>query len=81
MDVLAPIMYAAGRASGEPDAMPEKRSKITVLLNPEEYVRFEAFCSERGHKKSTLAARLIRDHLDSQEFRPQRELPLDREET
>ena len=60
--------------------MPEKRSKITVLLNPEEYVRFEAFCSERGHKKSTLAARLIRDHLDSEGFRPQRELPLDREQ-
>ena len=61
--------------------MPEKRSKITVLLDPDEYVRFEAFCSERGHKKSTLVARLIRDHLDLEEFRQQRELPLNHEET
>lgn len=60
--------------------MPEKRSKITVILNPEEYVRFEAFCAQRGHKKSTLVARLIRDHLDSQGFRPQRDLPLNQEE-
>ena len=60
--------------------MPEKRSKITVLLNREEYMRFEAFCSERGHKKSTLVARLIRDHLDSEGFRSQRVLPLDQRE-
>ena len=68
------------RPFGGPVAMPEKRSKITVLLNAGEYVRFEAFCSERGHKKSTLVARLIRDHLDSEGFRPQRELPLGRKQ-
>ena len=61
--------------------MHEKRNRVTVLLNPEEFVRFEAFCSERGHKKSTLVARLIRDHLDSEGFRPQRELPLAASET
>ena len=56
--------------------MPKKRRKITVLLDPEEFERFAAFCLERGHKKSTLVARLIREHLDSEGFRAQRALPL-----
>ena len=38
--------------------------KITVLLNPEEFDRFDAFCRDRGFKKSTLIARLIRQYLD-----------------
>ena len=57
-----------------------KRNKITVLLDREEYVRFEAYCEDRGFKKSTLIARLIREHLDSLGFRTQRELPLARHE-
>ena len=55
----------------------KKDSKVTVLLDPEEFERFEAYCGDRGFKKSTLIARLIREHLDAQGFRPQRELPLD----
>ena len=39
-------------------------------------VRFKAYCDERGFKKSTLVARLIRDHLDNEGFRLQRSLPL-----
>ena len=61
--------------------MPKKRSKLTVLLDPEDSERFEAFCTERGYKKSTLVARLIREHLDSEGFRAQRELPLDQRES
>ena len=48
--------------------MQRKRSRVTVLLDPEEFERFAAFCLQRGHKKSTLVARLIRDHLDSEGY-------------
>jgi hypothetical protein len=33
-------------------------------MRPDEANRFEKFCEARGHKKSTLIARLIREHLD-----------------
>lgn len=57
--------------------MDKKRTKITVLLDGEEFDRFESYCEERGFKKSTLIARLIRDHLDKEGYRaPQRQLPL-----
>lgn len=46
-------------------------SRIAVLLTKIDSERFEAFCQERGHKKSTLIARLIKDHLDSQGFASQ----------
>jgi len=42
--------------------------KISVLLSPEEAARFEAYCDERGYKKSTLIARLIRDYLDRERY-------------
>ena len=61
--------------------MPKKENKVTVLLDPEEFERFAAFCLERGHKKSTLVARLIREHLDVEGFRAQRDLPLDQTTT
>jgi len=41
--------------------------RVQVLLQPGEAERFERFCRQRGHKKSTLIARLIRDHLDQEE--------------
>ena len=56
--------------------MAEKRYQITVLLDEEEHVRFNAYCNERGFKKSTLVARLIRDHLDNEGYWLQRSLPL-----
>jgi hypothetical protein len=49
--------------------------KVTVLLSEAEYGRFERFCEAFGHKKSTLAARLIRTHLDQQGFEVQQRLP------
>lgn len=55
-----------------------KRNKVTVLLDPDEFQRFEAFCTKRGFKKSTLIARLIREHLDNQGFSMQQDLPLAR---
>ncbi len=48
--------------------------RIQVLMSPDEAERFEDFCRERGFKKSTLIARLIRDHLEQENFKPQKEL-------
>ena len=45
--------------------------KISVLLREEEADRFDAYCQERGFKKSTLIARLIREHLDREQFQSQ----------
>jgi hypothetical protein len=39
-------------------------SKITVLLSDEEFERFDGYCRDRGFKKSTLIARLVRQFLD-----------------
>ena len=51
-------------------------SRIQVLMTREEAERFERYCLERGYKKSTLIARLIREHLDQEKYRTQRELLL-----
>lgn len=42
--------------------------KISVLLTDADARQFEAYCEERGHKKSTLIARLIREHLVREGF-------------
>jgi hypothetical protein len=44
--------------------------RVQVLLPPDEAERFDGYCRERGFKKSTL----IREHLDEEHFKPQREL-------
>jgi hypothetical protein len=48
--------------------------RTQVLMSPEEAERFESYCRERGFKKSTLIARLVREHLSEERFRPQQEL-------
>ena len=53
--------------SGEMSAL-AKKPRITVLLDRAEADRFDAYCNSRGFKKSTLIARLIREHLDKEEF-------------
>jgi hypothetical protein len=40
--------------------------KVTVLLPDEEFDRFDAYCEERGFKKSTLLARIVRDLLEEE---------------
>jgi hypothetical protein len=45
--------------------------KISVLLTPDDAARFEAYCKQRGHKKSTLIAHLIREHLGREEITTQ----------
>jgi len=49
-----------------------KPKKISVLLGSDEFQRFEAYCERQGHKKSTLIARLIREHLDAARSQAQR---------
>lgn len=53
-----------------------RRLKVSVLLTQGELDRLEQYCVQRGYKKSTLIARLIRDYLDAEQFRVQGELPL-----
>ena len=48
--------------------MSQKRAKITVLLDREEFERFDAYCEQEGFKKSTLIARLIRNYLNETQF-------------
>jgi hypothetical protein len=42
--------------------------RVQVLLRTGEAERFERYCQERGYKKSTLIARLVREHLDREGF-------------
>lgn len=53
-------------------------NKITVLLDEPEFQRFDAYCRERGYKKSTLIARLIRQFLDMEGFGVARDNPFNR---
>lgn len=43
-------------------------TKISVLLDDAEAARFDAFCANRGYKKSTLIVRLIKEHLDREDY-------------
>jgi hypothetical protein len=52
-------------------------TRISVLLTQEEFDRFESYCESFGHKKSTLIARLIREHLGRQGFAQQERFGFD----
>lgn len=43
-------------------------AKLSVLLSDSDAERFDAYCAARGHKKSTLVVRLIREYLDREGF-------------
>jgi hypothetical protein len=47
------------------------KNKISVVLSAVEFARFDGYCAEKGFKKSTLIARLIREHMDRESFRAQ----------
>lgn len=49
-------------------------NRVSVLLSSAEEERFAAYCDEKGYKKSTLIARLIREHLDRESFYVQNSL-------
>jgi hypothetical protein len=42
--------------------------KVTVLLAPDEFERLDNYCRDRGFKKSTLIARLVRQYLDMEGY-------------
>ena len=42
--------------------------RISVLLPQGDSERFSSYCKEHGHKKSTLIARLVREHLDREGY-------------
>lgn len=43
-------------------------AKISVLLPDREDTRFCAYCRNKGHKKSTFIAHLIKEHLDREKI-------------
>lgn len=52
--------------------------KISVLLSEDEAEKFDEYCRREGYKKSTLIARLIREHLDKSSFHMQMDLLKDK---
>ena len=48
--------------------------RIQVLMPKAEADRFDAWCREKGYKKSPLIARLVREYLDREGFNPQPDL-------
>jgi metal-responsive CopG/Arc/MetJ family transcriptional regulator len=54
------------------------QANISVLLSEQEYARLDAYCHDRGYKKSTLVARLIRQYLDMEGYGSQPPAPLTR---
>lgn len=50
--------------------------KVTVLLSEDEFARLDAYCKNRGYKKSSLLARLVREHMDREGYQVQMALPL-----
>ena len=54
---------------------PKKLSRVTVLMERADFERFDAYCEAHGFKKSTLIARLLREHLDAVKFQVRRPLP------
>lgn len=65
------MAYSVGAVGGP--AM-TKNARVHVLLPDAESDRFEAYCKVKGYKKSTLIARLIREHLDRERFAVQQDL-------
>ena len=60
--------------------MPKRATnKVTVLLSDEEFQRLDSFCRDRGYKKSTLVARLIRQFLDLEGYGASRDNPAARQ--
>ena len=50
--------------------------KVSVILPDDDAARFEHYCKTKGYKKSTLIVRLIREHIDGEQFDMQRPIYL-----
>jgi len=51
--------------------------RISVILPEPDSTRFQAYCDQNGYKKSTLICRLIREHLENENFALQFDMKLD----
>jgi hypothetical protein len=60
--------------AGEQTMTAKADRRVQVLLTQEEANRFEQYCREHGHKKSTLLVRLLREFLDREGFPDQQNL-------
>jgi metal-responsive CopG/Arc/MetJ family transcriptional regulator len=49
--------------------MNARQVKVSVLLSPQDAARLDSYCTNSGHKKSTLIAKLVRDYLDAEATR------------
>lgn len=49
-------------------------ARVHVLLSQAEADRLDGYCRDRGFKKSTLIARLVREYLDREQYPAQRGL-------
>ena len=56
----------------------DRKVRVTVLLDESLMQRFDAYCAEKGYKKSPLIAPLVRDHLGHESFQQTMEFPIDR---
>lgn len=65
------------RISANECAQREDELRISVILPEPEARRFQAYCDQNGFKKSTLICRLIREHLENENFALQAEMKLD----
>ncbi len=54
----------------------EDTVKVTVLLSGDQFARLDSYCKTRGYKKSSLIARLVREHMDQEGFQVQMALPI-----
>lgn len=52
--------------------------RMTVLMPSSDFEAFDAYCHEKGFKKSTLVRRLISEHLAQVGYQLQGKLPLGR---
>lgn len=48
--------------------------RVQVLIPKAEADRFDAYCREKGYKKSPLIARLVREYLNSEGFKAEPDL-------
>lgn len=48
--------------------------RVQVLMPRDEADRFTDYCREKGFKKSSLIVRLVREHMDRESYRQQRDL-------
>ena len=47
-----------------------KTCKVTVLFDGADFERLDRYCNEFAFKKSTLIARLVREYLERENYRP-----------